>query len=64
MTSAMHMPRAVGIARKLGWNLLPWPVDYSTPADETLHSEGHFGKYLDEVSGRHPGMAGSYTPIG
>jgi uncharacterized SAM-binding protein YcdF (DUF218 family) len=50
VTSAMHMPRAVGIARKLGWNLLPWPVDYSTLPDETLHSEGHFGKYLDEVS--------------
>ena len=50
VTSAQHMPRAVGIARQLGWALLPWPVDYSTLPDETLHSEGHFGKYLDEIS--------------
>jgi uncharacterized SAM-binding protein YcdF (DUF218 family) len=49
VTSALHMPRSVGIARQLGWAMLPWPVDYSTLPDETLHSEGHFGKYLDEV---------------
>lgn len=50
VTSAMHMPRSVGIARQLGWNLLPWPVDYSTLPDEMLHSEGHFGRYLDDIS--------------
>jgi uncharacterized SAM-binding protein YcdF (DUF218 family) len=50
VTSAMHMPRSVGIARRLGWTLLPWPVDYSTLPDEILHSEGHFGRYLDDIS--------------
>ena len=29
MTSAMHMPRAVGAFRKAGFSVLPYPVDYS-----------------------------------
>jgi uncharacterized SAM-binding protein YcdF (DUF218 family) len=28
VTSAWHMPRAVGCFRKLGWNVTPYPVDY------------------------------------
>ncbi len=28
VTSAQHMPRAVGVFRKLGWPLIPYPVDY------------------------------------
>jgi uncharacterized SAM-binding protein YcdF (DUF218 family) len=46
VTSAMHMPRAVGIARKLGWAMLPWPVDYTTLPEGTIRSEGRFAKYL------------------
>ncbi|HUN50720.1 MAG TPA: YdcF family protein [Candidatus Sulfotelmatobacter sp.] len=30
ITSAMHMPRAVGCFRAVGWPVLPWPVDYRT----------------------------------
>ena len=33
VTSAVHMPRAMGIARKAGWTMLPWPSDYIAPAD-------------------------------
>jgi uncharacterized SAM-binding protein YcdF (DUF218 family) len=31
VTSAWHMPRAMGVARKLGWGLIPYPVDYRGP---------------------------------
>jgi uncharacterized SAM-binding protein YcdF (DUF218 family) len=30
VTSARHMPRAVGVFRKEGWAVLPYPVDYLT----------------------------------
>ena len=30
VTSAYHMPRALGCFRKLGMNVIPWPVDYRT----------------------------------
>lgn len=28
ITSARHMPRAVGVFRRIGWNVTPWPVSY------------------------------------
>jgi uncharacterized SAM-binding protein YcdF (DUF218 family) len=30
ITSAYHMPRSVGIFRKIGWPVIPYPVDYQT----------------------------------
>ena len=30
VTSAMYMPRAVGVFRKAGWTVTPYPVDYTT----------------------------------
>lgn len=30
VTSAAHMPRSVGIFRKIGFPVVPWPVDYRT----------------------------------
>ena len=30
VTSAAHMPRAVNCFRAIGWNVLPYPVDYRT----------------------------------
>lgn len=30
VTSAYHMPRAVGVFRAIGWDVTPWPVDYRT----------------------------------
>ena len=31
ITSAFHLPRAVGCFRRAGWTVLPYPVDYQTP---------------------------------
>ena len=30
VTSALHMPRAVGVFATLGWSVVPYPVDYRT----------------------------------
>ena len=30
VTSASHMPRAMGVFRKVGFPVEPWPVDYRT----------------------------------
>jgi uncharacterized SAM-binding protein YcdF (DUF218 family) len=30
VTSAAHMPRSVGVFRKVGWPVTPYPVDYDT----------------------------------
>ncbi len=36
VTSAFHMPRSVGLFRKLGIGVIPWPVDYRTSGRLTL----------------------------
>jgi uncharacterized SAM-binding protein YcdF (DUF218 family) len=30
VTSALHMPRSVGVFRKAGWHVIPWPCNYLT----------------------------------
>lgn len=30
VTSAAHMPRAMGVFRRLGWQVVPWPVNFGT----------------------------------
>jgi uncharacterized SAM-binding protein YcdF (DUF218 family) len=34
VTSASHMPRAVGVFRKAGWPVIPYPVDYEVGTKE------------------------------
>ncbi len=36
VTSAFHMPRSVGLFRKLGLTVLPWPTDYRTTGTASL----------------------------
>jgi uncharacterized SAM-binding protein YcdF (DUF218 family) len=33
LTSGWHMPRAMGVFRKVGFEVEPWPVDYRTASD-------------------------------
>ena len=44
VTSAFHMPRSVGLFRKAGFDVTPWPVDYRTAGNE------RFGPARDNVS--------------
>ena len=36
VTSAFHMPRSVGLFRKEGFDVVPWPADYRTAGTETF----------------------------
>lgn len=36
VTSAFHMPRSVGLFRKAGFDVVPWPSDYRTSGKETI----------------------------
>jgi len=42
-TAAMHMPRAMAIARKLDWPMTPWPSDYLTAPDSRISLLGVTG---------------------
>lgn len=49
VTSAFHMPRAVGIFRAHGWEVVPYPVDYSTKPNAELDSPMSFTKGLGSL---------------
>lgn len=36
VTSAFHMPRSMGLFRKAGFAVVPWPVDYRTSGSEGI----------------------------
>lgn len=36
VTSAFHMPRSVGLFRKAGFDVVPWPTDYRTAGNEPV----------------------------
>ena len=38
VTHAVSIPRAIGIARQVGWDVLAWPVDYQTGGPGSLVS--------------------------
>jgi uncharacterized SAM-binding protein YcdF (DUF218 family) len=46
LTSASHMPRSVGVFRKIGWTMLPWPVGYQSRDTISAYAPS-LGKKLD-----------------
>ncbi len=50
VTSASHMPRAVGVFEKLDWQVIPYPVDYYTYKGETLGLTFNFAANLHGLS--------------
>ena len=50
VTSAFHMPRAVGVFRRVGWELIPYPVDYNVGVVESFPSPLSFTRGLGSLS--------------
>lgn len=50
VTSAFHMPRAVGVFRKLGIEPIPYPVDYRTRGDGEPWLRAELSANLDVLS--------------
>ena len=50
VTSASHIPRSVGVFRKVGWDVIPYPVDYKTTGEARLHNSGLIGTYWAGVA--------------
>ncbi|MDA1090470.1 MAG: YdcF family protein [Proteobacteria bacterium] len=51
ITSAFHMPRAVGSFRKVGWRVTPYPVDYGTRKDAALPLQFNLAFGLASLNG-------------
>jgi uncharacterized SAM-binding protein YcdF (DUF218 family) len=50
VTSAFHMPRAVGAFRRVGWEMIPYPVDYKVQQKISFPSPLDFGSGLGGMS--------------
>ena len=50
VTSARHLPRAIGVFRKVGWRVLPYPVDYTTTGHATIGPGFNFAGGLSGVN--------------
>lgn len=48
VTSASHMPRSMGVFRKAGWQITPWPVNYRTGDRQSPWLETSFPVRLQE----------------
>lgn len=49
VTSASHMPRAMGCFRAAGWRVVPWPVNYTTGRDPGLWWNWPFPTRLNQA---------------
>jgi len=49
VTSAAHVPRSIGIFRRIGWAVLPFPVDYETRGGLDWPSRLEASERLEEL---------------
>jgi uncharacterized SAM-binding protein YcdF (DUF218 family) len=49
VTSASHMPRAMGCFRAAGWTVVPWPVNYTTARDPAVWWNWPFPTRLNQA---------------
>lgn len=49
VTSAFHMPRSVGIARKQGIQVIPYPVDYHSSSPKYRYFDFNYKDHLDAL---------------
>lgn len=50
ITSASHMPRAVGVFCRVGWPVIPYPVDHWTVPGGFGHLDFAFGENLEQLT--------------
>lgn len=48
VTTAAHMPRAVGVFNQIGWPVIPWPVDHCTRPDRKVEPDINFSGHLED----------------
>jgi uncharacterized SAM-binding protein YcdF (DUF218 family) len=46
ITTAWHMPRSMGIFCKVGWDMVPYPVDYRTKPGHLFRMDWNFSEHL------------------
>ncbi len=50
ITSASHMPRAIGIFYKTGWKVIPYPVDHDTNPENLFRATWNFSGNLETLN--------------
>lgn len=51
VTSAQHMPRAMGVFREAGWKPVPWPVNFTTGGTPRAWYDAPFPTRLNQFEG-------------